>query len=198
MFLENVFTVVVFLFFLYVRPNAALLSTGQHVNLVEMMQLLQNQTTELRNLKQQTESDRLMLQNQTAELNNLKQQAETDRSTIQLLQRQTMELGNIKQQTEMDRSKLQNQTAELRNLNQQTENRVSVLEAELKNLTTSSNNEFSAFLDNMTHVVQTLTIREEHDKNLTKQLNDAAKNIENLKVEARYRSLSLLDIHIRT
>jgi hypothetical protein len=72
------------------------------------------------------------------------------------------------------------------------------LEAELKNLTTSSNDEFSAFFNNMTHVVQTLTIKEEHDKNLTKQLSYAIKNIENLKVEARYTSLSLLDIHTKT
>ncbi|XP_056014496.1 complement C1q tumor necrosis factor-related protein 3-like isoform X2 [Ostrea edulis] len=50
----------------------------------------------------------------------------------------------------------------------------------------------------MKQIVQNMTANEEYDENVTKRLNDAVNNLENLKVEVRYTSLSLLDVHSKT
>ena len=74
------------------NPNT---STVHNTEIKEMMQILQNQTNELENLKKQAENDRStidLLLNRTTELENLKKQAENDRSTINLLLNKSREL----------------------------------------------------------------------------------------------------------
>jgi chromosome segregation ATPase len=158
MFFETLFSVVTLLIAFNIRPSAGLLisgnsnstsvtfaSSGHHISSSEILQILQNQTTELTNLKQQTENDR---------------------SSMQMLQ-----------------------------------NRVFFLEAELRKLNASrppSSDELSAYLSNMKQIVQTLTANDEYDKNITKRLNDVVKSLENVKVQERYTSLSLLDVHSKT
>lgn len=124
-----------------------------------------------------------MLLNQTAELENLRQHAENDRSTFQLLLNKTKELENYKRQAENDRTTLQN--------------RVFFLEAELNKLNVSklpSIQEFSTYLSSMNQLTQNMATNEANNKNLTQRLDVAVKSLDDLKVQVRYTSLSLLDI----
>ncbi|XP_062602632.1 complement C1q-like protein 2 [Saccostrea cucullata] len=54
------------------------------------------------------------------------------------------------------------------------------------------------YLSSTKQIVQTLSANEEYDKNLTSRLNEAAEKLENLEVQMRYTSLSLLDIQSLT
>lgn len=110
-----------------------------------------------------------MLLNQSAELENLKQQS-----------------TNLKQQSENDRTTIQS-----------LQNRVFFLEAELNKLNVSklpSSQEFSTYLSGMNQLTQNMATNEANDKNLTQRLDVAVKSLDDLKVQVRYTSLSLLDI----
>jgi hypothetical protein len=77
------------------------------------------------------------------------------------------------------------------------EKRVSLLEAESMKLDASKvfcNDELSALLNNMTHIVQTLAVSDEYDRNTAKRLDDALNDLETLKVELRHTILSLWDV----
>lgn len=195
---------------------------GHNIDLADLMQIFLNQTVELENLKQQTES--------------LQHQSEKDGSTIQLLLNQTKEVETFKQQAEHDRSTIQS-----------LQNRVFFLEAELNKLNVSklpSSQEFSTYLKSINQLTQNLAANEANDKNVSQRLNDAVKalddltlkdisttqqllnqsvelkqqsakdsyaihllqnetqqllrNLDDLKVQVRYTSLSLLDVHFMT
>ena len=121
-----------------------------------------------------------MLLNQSTELENLKQQVEKDKSTIK-------ELETFKQQAENDRITMQN--------------RVFLLEAELTKLNASkppSNQEFSTYLMSMNKLIQNVATNEENDRNLTQRVDSLVKHFDDLNVQVRYTSLSLLDVHSLT
>lgn len=49
----------------------------------------------------------------------------------------------------------------------------------------------------MNQLTQTMIANEANNKNLTQQVNVALKDLDDLKVEVRYTSLSMLDIHFK-
>ena len=113
-----------------------------------------------------------MLLNQTTELENLKRQVENDKSTIK-------ELETFKQQAENDRITMQN--------------RVFLLETEPTKLNASkpsTNQEFSTYLMSMNQLIQNVAINEENNKNLTRPLNAAVKQLEEFKVEMQHSLLN--------
>ena len=161
------------------NPNT---STVHYTEIKEIMLILQNQTTELENLKKQAENDRStikLLLNQSIELENLKRQAENDRSTIKLLLNKSQELDNLKRETENDRSTIK------RLLNQSNE-----LEQKVEKNTININ----LLLTQNQNLIQNMTAFEENDKNVTDRLNAVVKHMTDLNVQVRYTSLSLLNI----
>lgn len=107
---------------------------------------------------------------------------------------QTIELESLKRQTEI----LKQQTENDRSSIQLLQNRVFYLEAELNRQNISkiqSTQEFSTYLSGMNQLTQNLIANEANNKNLTQQVNVALKALDDLKVEVRYTSLSMLDIH---
>lgn len=167
-------TILLFLF--NVGENVGLLIHGNSVNSTDTTHGFAGHNIDLADIRQ-------MLLNQTAELENLRQQAENDRSTFQLLLNKTKELENFKRQAENDRTTLQN--------------RVFFLEAELNKLNVSklpSIQEFSTYLSSMNQLTQNMATNEANDKTLTQRLDVAVKSLDDLKVQVRYTSLSLLDI----
>lgn len=105
---------------------------------------------------------------------------------MQMLLNQTAELVNLKQQTENDRSTIH-----------VLQNRVFFLEAELNKLNVSklpSVQEFSTYLSSMKQLTQQMATNEATAKNLTQRFDVAVQSIDDLKVQVRYTSLSLLDI----
>nr|XP_022292090.1 uncharacterized protein LOC111103254 [Crassostrea virginica] len=118
-----------------------------------------------------------MLLNQTTELENLKRQVENDKSTLE----------TFKQQAENDRITMQN--------------RMFLLEAELTKLNASkppTNQEFSTYLMSMNKLIQNFATNEENDRNLTQRVDSLVKHFDDLNVQVRYTSLSLLDVHSLT
>lgn len=105
---------------------------------------------------------------------------------MELLLNQTAEIENMKQQTANDRTTIQS-----------LQNRVFFLEAELNKLNVSklpSIQEFSTYISSMNQLTQNMATNEANDKNLTQRLDVAVKSLDDLKVQVRYTSLSLLDI----
>ena len=147
-------------------------STVHNTEMKEIMQILQNQTTELENLKKQAEIDRStikLLLNQSIKLENLKKQVKN----------KSQELDNLKRETENDRStikRLLNQSIEL-------EQKVETYTININSLPTQNQN-----------LIQNMTTNEENDKKVTDRLNDVVKHMTDLNVQVRYKSLSLLDI----
>ena len=150
-------------------------STGHNTEITEIMQILQNQTTELENLKKQAEIDRStinLLLNQSMELENLKKQVKN----------KSQELDNLKRETENDRSTIK------RLLNQSIE-----LEQKVEKYTININ----SLLTQNQNLIQNMTTNEENDKKVTDRLNDVVKHMTDLNVQVRYTSLSLLDIQTK-
>lgn len=111
-----------------------------------------------------------------------------------LLLNQTVELESLKRQTEI----LKQQTENDRSSIQLLQNRVFYLEAELNKQNISkiqSTQEFSTYLSSMNQLTQTMIANEANNKNLTQKVDVALKALDDLKVEVRYTSLSMLDIH---
>lgn len=161
------------------NETLGLLTHGNPVNVTDTIHGFQGHNVDLSDMMQ-------MLLNQTVELENLRQQAENDRSTFQLLLNKTKELENFKRQSENDRSTIQS-----------LQNRVFFLEAELNKLNASklpSIQEFSTYLSSMNQLTQNMATNEANNKNLTQRLDVAVKSLDDLKVQVRYTSLSLLDI----
>ncbi|XP_052711661.1 uncharacterized protein LOC128185980 [Crassostrea angulata] len=156
---------------------------GHNIDLADLMQMFLSQTVEIENLKQQTE--------------NLKNQSENDRSTIQLLLNQTKEFGNFKRQAENDRSTIQS-----------LQNRVFFLEAELKNVSQRLNDAVKALDDLKRKDIsttqqlfnQSVEIKQQSAKDsytihlLQNETQRLVRNLDDLKVQVRYTSLSLLDV----
>lgn len=161
------------------NETLGLLTHGNPVNVTDTIHGFPGHNVDLSDMMQ-------MLLNQTAELENLRQQTENDRSTFQLLLNKTKELENFKRQSENDRSTIQS-----------LQNRVFFLEAELNKLNVSklpSIQEFSTYLSSMNQLTQNMATNEANNKNLTQRLDVAVKSLDDLKVQVRYTSLSLLDI----
>lgn len=146
-----------------------------------IIQAILNQTTDLETLK----STQLLL-NHIVEFENYKHQSEKDKATIQLLLNQTADIENLKKQSEIDRSTIQfllNQSKEIEHLKQQSEKDRSMIQlllnqsVELQNLKQLSEKDRTA-----TQLLQNVTGR------LVEKLN-------NIQVQIRYTSMSLLDIH---
>lgn len=107
---------------------------------------------------------------------------------------QTVELEPLKRQTEI----LKQQTENDRSSIQVLQNRVFYLEAELNRQNISkiqSTQEFSKYLSGMNQLTQTMIANEANNKNLTQKVDVALKALDELKVEVRYTSLSMLDIY---
>ena len=123
-----------------------------------------------------------LLLNQSNELETLKRDAENDRSTIKLLLNKSNEMENLKREVENDRSTINlllNQSNELENLKQKVEKdtiNINLLQTQNQNL------------------IQNMTTNTEMDKNVIERLNDLDKHMNDLKVQFRYLSLSLLDV----
>ena len=123
-----------------------------------------------------------LLLNQSNELETLKRDAENDRSTIKLLLNKSNEMENLKGEMENERSTINlllNQSNELENLKQKVEKdavKINFLHTQNQNL------------------IQNMTTNREMDKNITERLNDLDKHLNDLKVQVRYISLSLLDV----
>lgn len=112
---------------------------------------------------------------------------------MQMLLNQTAEIENLKQQS----ANLKQQTANDRTTIQSLQTRVFFLEAELNKLNVSklpSIQEFSTYLSSMNQLTQNMATNEANNKNLTQRLDVAVKSLDDLKVQVRYTSLSLLDI----
>lgn len=111
-----------------------------------------------------------------------------------LLLNQTVELDSLKRQTEMLKQQTENDISSIQLL----QNRVFYLEAELNRENISkiqSTQEFSTYLSSMNQLTQTMIAHEANNKNLTQKVDVALKALDDLKVEVRYTSLSMLDIH---
>lgn len=111
-----------------------------------------------------------------------------------LLLNQTVELDSLKRQTEI----LKQQTENDRSSIQLLQNRVFYLEAELNRQNISkiqSTLEFSTYLSSMNQLTQTMIANDANNKNLTQKVDVALKALDDPKVEVRYTSLSMLDIH---
>ena len=107
---------------------------------------------------------------------------------MQMLLNQTAELENLKQQAENDRSTIQS-----------LQNRVFFLEAELSKLNSSKpTQEMSTYLMSMNKLIQNVATNEENDRNLTQRVDSLVKHFDDLNVQVRYTSLSLLDVHSST
>lgn len=81
------------------------------------------------------------------------------------------------------------------------QNRVFFLEVELNKLNVSklpSSQEFSMYIKGINQLTQNMATNEASDKNLTERFNAAVKTIDDLKVQVRYASLSLLEVHSMT
>lgn len=115
----------------------------------------------------------------------------------ELLKQQAAEIENFKQQTE----KLRQQTENDRSSIQSLQNRVFFLEAELNKLNVSNlptSQEFATYLSRMNQLTQNMAANEVNDRNFTHQLSVALKTLDDLKVQVRYTSLSLLDVQSMT
>lgn len=111
-----------------------------------------------------------------------------------LLLNQTVELDSLKRQTEI----LKQQTENDRSSMQLLQNRVFYLQAELNRQNISkiqSTLEFSTYLSSMNQLTQTMIANDANNKNLTQKVDVALKALDDPKVEVRYTSLSMLDIH---
>lgn len=111
-----------------------------------------------------------------------------------LLLNQTVELDSLKRQTEMLKQQTENDISSIQLL----QNRVFYLEAELNRQNISkiqSTQEFSTYLSSMNQLTQTMIANEANNKNLTQKVDVALKALDDLKVEVRYTSLSMPDIH---
>lgn len=121
------------------NPNT---STVHNTEMKEIMQILQNQTTELENLKKQAENDRStikLLLNKSQELDNLKRETENDRSTIKRLLNQSNELEQ----------KVQKDTVNINSLLTQNQNLI-------QNMTTNEEND-KKVTDRLNDVVKHMT-----------------------------------------
>lgn len=182
--------------------------TGHNVDLSDMMQMLLNQSAELENLKQQTSE----IENLKQQAANLKQQTENDRSTIQMLQNRVFFL-----EAELNKLNISNLPTSkefstyLKSINQLTQN-TAANEANVKNLSQRLNDAVQALDDlklidmSMTHQLlnQSVELEQQSEKDkyaihlLQNETKRLVKNLDDLKVQVRYTSLSLLDVHSLT
>lgn len=182
--------------------------TGHNVDLSDMMQMLLNQSAELENLKQQTSE----IENLKQQAANLKQQTENDRSTIQMLQNRVFFL-----EAELNKLNISNLPTSkefstyLKSINQLTQN-TAANEANVKNLSQRLNDAVQALDDlklidmSMTQQLlnQSVELEQQSEKDryaihlLQNETKRLVKNLDDLKVQVRYTSLSLLDVHSLT
>lgn len=162
----------ILLFLCNIGNTVGLLVHGNSVNVTDTIHVFPGHNIDLADVME-------LLLNQTAELENLKQK--------------TAEIENLKQQS----ANLKQQTANDRSTIQSLQNRLFFLEAELNKLNVSklpSIQEFSTYLSSMNQLTQNMATNEANNKNLTQRLDVAVKSLDDLKVQVRYTSLSLLDI----
>lgn len=155
----------ILLFLCNIGKTVGLLVHGNSVNVTDTIHGFPGHNIDLADVME-------LLLNQTAELENLKQT--------------NAEIENLKQQSANDRSTIQS-----------LQNRLFFLEAELNKLNVSklpSIQEFSTYLSSMNQLTQHMATNEANNKNLTQRLDVAVKSLDDLKVQVRYTSLSLLDI----
>ncbi|XP_052711382.1 uncharacterized protein LOC128185761 [Crassostrea angulata] len=159
-----------------IGETVGLLVHGNTGNLTDNIHGFPGQNIDLADMMQ-------MLLNQTAELDIMKQQTAAE---IENLKQKTAEIEHLKQQTASDQTTIQS-----------LQNRVFFLEAELNKLNVSklpSIQEFSTYLSSMNQLTHNMATNEANDRNLTQRLDVAVKSLDDLKVQVRYTSLSLLDI----
>lgn len=165
----------ILLFLCNIGKTVGLLVHGNSVNVTDTIHGFPGHNIDLADVME-------LLLNQTAEIENLKQQT----AELENLKQKTVEIENLKQQSTNDRSTIQS-----------LQNRVFFLEAELNKLNVSklpSIQDFSTYLSSMNQLAQNMATNEANDKNLTQSLDVAVKSLDDLKVQVRYISLSLLDI----
>ena len=183
-------------------------SSGHNVDTTDILQMLLNQTTELENLKRQVENDKSTIN----ELETFKQQTENDRTTIQLLQNRVFLLEN--ELTKLNASKpptTQEFSTYLMSMNQLIQN-VATNEENNKNLTHYFNaavKQLDELKAEMLHTrlnqsteMENYKQQSESEKskvyllqNLTQRMSQ---RLDDLNVQFRYTSLSLLDLHTAT
>lgn len=159
----------ILLFVCSIGETVGLLTHGNSLNSSDTIHGFPGHNVDLADMLQMLLNQTAELENQTAEIENLKQQS-----------------ANLKQQTANDRTTIQS-----------LQNRVFFLEEELNKLNVSklpSIQEFSTYLSSMNQLTQNMATNEANDKNLTQRLDVAVKSLDDLKVQVRYTSLSLLDI----
>lgn len=182
--------------------------TGHNVDLSDMMQMLLNQSAELENLKQQTAE----IENLKQQAANLKQQTENDRSTIQMLQNRVFFL-----EAELNKLNIsvlptsQEFSTYLKSINQLTQS-TAANEANVKNLSQRLNEAVQALDDlklkdmstTQQFLNQSVELEQHSEKDrysihlLQNETKRLVKNLDELKVQVRYTSLSLLDMHSLT
>ena len=177
-------------------------SSGHNLDMTDMIQMLLNQTTELENLKRQVESDKSTLET-------FKQQAENDRIMMQnrvfLLETELTKLNASKPPSTQEFSTY------LMSMNQLIQN-VATNEENDKNLTHHFNaavKQLDELKAEMLHTRLNQSTEMEHYKqqsesekskvyllqNLTQQMSQ---RLDDINVQFRYTSLSLLDLHTAT
>nr|XP_022293693.1 uncharacterized protein LOC111104177 [Crassostrea virginica] len=116
---------------------------------------------------------------------------------IQMLLNQTFELENFKLQVETFKQQAEHDRTTIQLL----QNRVFFLETELSKLNASqplSTQEFSTYLMSMNKLIQNVATNGEINRNLTQRVDSLVKHFDDLNVQVRYTSLSLLDVHSLT
>lgn len=164
---------------------------GHNVEITEMMQMLLNQTAELENLKQKTENDRAtiqVLQNRVFYL-----EVELNRLNVSKLpssQEFSMYLKSMNQLTQ----NLAVNEANDKNLSQRLSDAVKTLDdLKLKDMSTTQQ------LLNQSVELKQQSAKDRHSIQLIQnETQGLVRNLDDLKVQVRYMSLSLLDVHSMT
>ena len=183
-------------------------SSGHNLDMTDMIQMLLNATTELENLKQQVENDKSTIN----ELETFKQQAENDINTVHLLQNRVFILEA--ELTKLNASKPpsnQEFSTFLMSMNKLIQN-MAANEENDKNVTLQLNvavKQLDELKAEMLHTRLNQSTEMEHFKqqsesekskvyllqNLTQRMSQ---RLDDLNVQFRYTSLSLLDLHTAT
>lgn len=164
---------------------------GHNIDQMDMMQMLLNQTAELENLKQQTENDRStiqVLQNRVFFL-----EAELNKLNVSKLPTSQELLTYLKSMNQLTQSLAANEAND-KNLSQRLSDAVQVLDdLKLKDMSSTQ------LLLNQSVELEQQSAKDRYSIHiLQNETQRLVRNLDDLKVQVRYTSLSLLDVHSMT
>ncbi|XP_062595696.1 uncharacterized protein LOC134257063 [Saccostrea cucullata] len=211
---ENPFYIIILLFLFNTGDGSALLMQGtsngsdtihgpggHNADVEEIKRMVLNLTTEVDNLKRQSDQERITIQVLNHNLTVLSDEKKLLQNRVFFLEAELNKLNASKppfndelmaylSRTEQIVQTLATNEEYDKNLTlrlNEAENKNAIYDRQNKNLTQRLN-----------EIHDALTANEAYDKNLTQQLTDSIKNLHDIKVQMRYTSLSLMDIHSKT